>query len=58
MEAPSTTHAEPAPSLWRDTSLSTVIAGFVAVLIGYTSSAAIIFQAAAAVGASTANASR
>ena len=54
MEAPSTTHDEPAPSLWRDTSLSTVIAGFVAVLIGYTSSAAIIFQAAAAAGASTA----
>ncbi len=44
MEAPSTTHDEPAPSLWRDTSLSTVIAGLVAVLIGYTSSAAIIFS--------------
>ena len=54
METPSTTHDEPAPSLWRDTSLSTVIAGFVAVLIGYTSSAAIIFQAATAAGASTA----
>ncbi|MCD1650047.1 benzoate/H(+) symporter BenE family transporter [Halomonas axialensis] len=35
-------------------SLSTIIAGFVAVVIGYTSSAAIIFQAAAAAGASTA----
>ena len=35
-------------------SLSTLLAGFVAVIIGYTSSAAIIFQAAAAAGASTA----
>ncbi|PLR36683.1 benzoate/H(+) symporter BenE family transporter [Chimaeribacter arupi] len=35
----------------RDLSLSAVIAGFVAVLVGYTSSAAIIFQAAAAAGA-------
>ena len=29
-----------------------IVAGFVAVLVGYTSSAAIIFQAAAAAGAS------
>lgn len=42
------------PSLWRDMSVSTVTAGFVAVTIGYTSSAAIIFQAAAAAGASPA----
>ncbi|MGO3005242.1 MAG: benzoate/H(+) symporter BenE family transporter, partial [Halomonas sp.] len=35
-------------------SVSTVTAGFVAVTIGYTSSAAIIFQAAAAAGASPA----
>jgi len=54
MEAPSTCHDSAAPSLWRDISLSTIIAGFVAVVIGYTSSAAIIFQAAAAAGASTA----
>ena len=54
MEAPSTCHDSAAPSLWRDISLSTIIAGFVAVVIGYTSSAAIIFQAAAAAGAITA----
>lgn len=42
------------PSLCRDMSVSTVTAGFVAVTIGYTSSAAIIFQAAAAAGASPA----
>ncbi|WP_447556332.1 benzoate/H(+) symporter BenE family transporter [Vreelandella sp. EE22] len=41
-------------SLWRDTTLSTVTAGLVAVTIGYTSSAAIIFQAAAAAGATAA----
>ncbi|MBI6160218.1 benzoate/H(+) symporter BenE family transporter [Serratia liquefaciens] len=40
----------PALSL-RHLSLPAVIAGFVAVLVGYTSSAAIIFQAAAAAGA-------
>jgi len=34
--------------------LSHLSAGFVAVLVGYTSSAVIIFQAAAAAGASTA----
>ncbi|MBC3378657.1 benzoate/H(+) symporter BenE family transporter [Serratia fonticola] len=41
----------PAFSL-RDISFSAIVAGFVAVLVGYTSSAAIIFQAAAAAGAS------
>lgn len=41
----------PALSL-RDISFSAIVAGFVAVLVGYTSSAAIIFQAAAAAGAS------
>ena len=40
----------PALSL-RHLSLPAVMAGFVAVLVGYTSSAAIIFQAAAAAGA-------
>jgi benzoate membrane transport protein len=35
----------------RDFSVSTVVAGFVAVLVGYTSSVAIVFQAAAALGA-------
>lgn len=42
------------PAFWKDVSLSTVTAGFVAVTIGYTSSAAIIFQAAEASGASAA----
>lgn len=44
----------PAPikrSLARDVSLSAVIAGFVTVLVGYTSSAVIVFQAAHAMGA-------
>lgn len=41
----------PALSL-RDISFSAIVAGFVAVLVGYTSSAAIIFQAATAAGAS------
>lgn len=45
------------PSLKRDVSLSNVTAGLVAVVIGYTSSAAIIFQAAAAAGASSAQTS-
>jgi len=38
----------------RDVSLSAVVAGFVAVLVGYTSSVVIIFQAAQALGASSA----
>lgn len=46
--------SERRPSLRRDISLSSITAGFVAVTIGYTSSAAIIFQAAAAAGASPA----
>lgn len=37
--------------VWRDLSLSTVVAGFVAVLVGFTSSAAIVFSAAQALGA-------
>jgi benzoate membrane transport protein len=41
-------------SLWRDISLSAVIAGFVAVLVGFTSSAVIVFKAAQAAGASEA----
>jgi benzoate membrane transport protein len=39
------------PMIWRDLSLSAVIAGFVAVLVGFTSSVVIVFQAAAALGA-------
>lgn len=42
------------PSFWKDVSLSAVVAGFVAVLVGFTSSIAIIFAAAQAVGADTA----
>jgi benzoate membrane transport protein len=38
-------------SLARDLSLSAVVAGFVTVLVGFTSSAVIVFQAAHAVGA-------
>lgn len=46
-----TTEAPASRSLRHDISLSAVLAGCVAVLIGYSSSAAIIFQAAAAAGA-------
>jgi benzoate membrane transport protein len=38
-------------SIWRDFSVSTGVAGFVAVLVGFTSSAAIVFSAAQALGA-------
>lgn len=41
-------------SLRRDASVSAVVAGFVAVLVGFTSSAVIVFQAAQALGASAA----
>jgi benzoate membrane transport protein len=41
-------------SFLRDLSLPAVVAGFVAVLVGYTSSVVIIFQAAAALGATSA----
>ena len=41
-------------SFWRDLSLPAVTAGFVAVLVGFTSSVAIVFQAARAVGANDA----
>ena len=40
--------------LWRDLALSSVIAGFVAVLVGFTSSVAIVFAAAQALGATPA----
>jgi benzoate membrane transport protein len=39
-------------SLLRDLSLSAIVAGFVTVLVGFTSSAAIVFQAAQSLGAS------
>jgi benzoate membrane transport protein len=41
-------------SFFRDLSLSAVIAGFVAVLVGFTSSVAIVFQAATVLGATPA----
>lgn len=44
----------PERSLLRDSSLSAVAAGFVTVLVGFTSSAVIVFQAAQALGASQA----
>lgn len=40
--------------LWRDLSLSAVIAGAVAVLVGFTSSVALVFQAAQSLGATPA----
>lgn len=40
--------------MWRDLSLPAVVAGFVAVLVGFTSSVVIVFQAAAAFGATPA----
>ena len=40
--------------LLRDLSLSAVVAGFVTVLVGFTSSAALVFQAATALGATPA----
>ncbi len=40
--------------MWRDLSLPAVVAGFVAVLVGFTSSVVIVFQAAAALGATPA----
>ena len=40
--------------LWRDLSLSALIAGFVAVLVGYTSSVVVVFAAAQALGATPA----
>lgn len=44
----------PTRGVARDLSLSAIVAGFVAVLVGYTSSAAIVFQAAAGFGATPA----
>ena len=41
----------------QDLSLSAAVAGFVAVLVGFTSSVAIVFQAAQALGATPAQTS-
>jgi benzoate membrane transport protein len=43
-------------AMLKDASLSAVVAGFIAVLVGFTSSVAIVFQAAQAVGATPAEA--
>lgn len=43
--------AEKTPMQWQDWSVSAVVAGFVAVLVGFASSVAIVFQAASAAGA-------
>jgi len=40
--------------MWKDFSLSAVVAGLIAVLVGFTSSVVIVFQAAAALGATPA----
>ena len=42
-------------SFWRDLSLPALVAGFVAVLVGTTSSVVIVFQAASALGATPAH---
>ena len=39
---------------WHDLSLSAVVAGFVAVLVGFTSSVVLVFAAAQALGATPA----
>jgi benzoate membrane transport protein len=44
----------PAVRFWHDLSVPAAVAGFVAVLVGYTSSVVIVFQAAAALGATSA----
>ena len=41
-------------AIWRDFSVSTVLAGGVAVWVGFTSSAALVFAAAQALGANEA----
>lgn len=49
-----TTPRTPPRRLWADASPSALAAGFVAVLVGFTSSVAIVFQAATALGATQA----
>jgi benzoate membrane transport protein len=50
MHAP--TRAQSPDAIFKDLSLSAASAGFVAVLVGFTSSVALVFQAAQAFGAS------
>src|SRR5690606_27535615 len=44
----------PPASFWRDLSMPAIVAGFVTVLVGFTSSAVIVFEAARALGANDA----
>jgi len=53
MDAPTSPPSSPR-QLWADASPSALTAGFVAVLVGFTSSVAIVFQAATALGATPA----
>jgi benzoate membrane transport protein len=46
--------ASPRASWWRDLAASSVVAGFVTVLVGFTSSAVIVFEAARSLGGSEA----
>lgn len=48
--SPSAT-AGPPRNFWRDLSMPAIVAGFVTVLVGFTSSAVIVFEAARALGA-------
>jgi benzoate membrane transport protein len=56
-ETPSVSPSAPADhprSFWRDLSMPAIVAGFVTVLVGFTSSAVIVFEAARALGANEA----
>jgi len=54
MSADAATAASPRSPWWRDLAASSIAAGFVTVLVGFTSSAVIVFEAARALGASEA----
>ena len=45
---------QPQPSLWQDVSFSAVVAGFISVLVGFSSAGVIVFQAARTLGATPA----
>lgn len=54
MSADAVPAASPRSPWWRDLAASSIAAGFVTVLVGFTSSAVIVFEAARALGASEA----
>lgn len=54
MSDPASSIASPRAPWWRDLAASSVVAGFVTVLVGFTSSAVIVFEAARSLGASEA----